>query len=95
MIETKDQILTCRDCNKQFVFTEGEQAFFAEKQFVAPTRCKVCRQLRKAAQNGAAPQEPQVETTSGVPAASTYQDEGFRPKKKSGGRRSRREEEDW
>ena len=28
-----DKILTCKDCGKEFTFTEGEQAFYAEKGF--------------------------------------------------------------
>lgn len=43
-----DQNLTCRDCNGQFVFTEGEQSFFQEKGFTPPTRCAECRKRRKA-----------------------------------------------
>ena len=26
-----DKTLTCRDCGSEFIFTEGEQAFYAEK----------------------------------------------------------------
>ena len=44
---TADQNLTCRDCKSSFVFTVGEQKFFAEKSFSPPTRCKACRQARK------------------------------------------------
>ena len=28
-----DKTLVCSDCGKEFVFTEGEQAFYAEKGF--------------------------------------------------------------
>jgi N-acetylglutamate synthase-like GNAT family acetyltransferase len=28
-----DKTLQCKDCNEQFVFTEGEQAFYKEKGF--------------------------------------------------------------
>ena len=28
-----DKTLTCKDCGAQFVFTEGEQQFYAEKGF--------------------------------------------------------------
>lgn len=45
-----DKILTCKDCNKEFTFTEGEQAFYAEKGFTnEPARCPECRKARKAA----------------------------------------------
>lgn len=44
-----DITLTCREssCRQDFVFTEGEQAFFEQRQFTPPTRCKACRQRRK------------------------------------------------
>ena len=45
----EDKTLVCRDCGKEFVFTAGEQAFYAEKGFQnEPTRCKSCRDARKA-----------------------------------------------
>lgn len=44
-----DKTLTCRDCGNEFIFTEGEQAFYAEKGFEnEPTRCPECRKARKA-----------------------------------------------
>lgn len=43
-----DQDITCKDCKGTFVFTAGEQEFFAEKQFSSPARCKPCRDYRKA-----------------------------------------------
>jgi len=47
----QDKTLTCRDCGEEFVFTAGEQAFFAEKGFDnAPTRCRACRGRKKAEQ---------------------------------------------
>lgn len=43
-----DKTLTCADCGKEFVFTEGEQAFYAEKGFENdPVRCPECRKARK------------------------------------------------
>ena len=47
--DPNDQTINCRDCKQPFVFTVGEQKFFAERQFTPPTRCKACRQARKAA----------------------------------------------
>jgi CxxC-x17-CxxC domain-containing protein len=45
----EDKTLVCRDCGNEFVFTAGEQAFYAEKGFQnEPTRCKACRDARKA-----------------------------------------------
>ena len=43
-----DKTLTCRDCGQNFVFTTGEQEFFASKGFTnEPTRCPECRAARK------------------------------------------------
>ena len=30
----EDKTLICKDCHKEFVFTAGEQEFYAEKGFV-------------------------------------------------------------
>ena len=44
----EDKILRCKDCGNEFVFTAGEQEFYAEKGFVnEPQRCKDCRIARK------------------------------------------------
>lgn len=45
----EDKTLACRDCNREFVFTAGEQEFFAQKGFTnQPSRCPECRASRKA-----------------------------------------------
>ncbi len=44
----QDRIIKCRDCGQEFVFTAGEQDFYAEKGFSEPTRCSACRAARKA-----------------------------------------------
>ncbi len=44
----EDKTLVCKDCGNEFVFTAGEQEFYAEKAFVnEPQRCKDCRNARK------------------------------------------------
>ncbi len=44
----EDKTLACRDCKQDFIFTTGEQAFYAEKGFEnEPARCPVCRASRK------------------------------------------------
>lgn len=44
----EDKTLICKDCGAEFVFTAGEQEFYAEKGFVnEPQRCKSCRMARK------------------------------------------------
>ena len=49
MANGEDQYIRCSDCGEEFVFTAGEQAFYREKGLThAPTRCKNCRENRKA-----------------------------------------------
>ena len=44
----EDKTLICKDCGKEFIFTAGEQEFYAEKGFQnEPLRCKECRVARK------------------------------------------------
>lgn len=39
-----DRTLKCKDCGADFIFTEGEQAFYKEKGFENdPVRCLDCR----------------------------------------------------
>ncbi len=46
----EDKTLVCKDCGNEFVFSAGEQEFYAEKGFQnEPTRCKECRVARKQA----------------------------------------------
>jgi CxxC-x17-CxxC domain-containing protein len=54
--EFVDETLVCKECGKEFVFTAGEQEFYAEKGFQnEPQRCKACRDAKKNA--GKAPRE--------------------------------------
>ena len=47
-----DKTIVCRDCGKQFLFAEGEQAFYKEKGFDNETvRCVECRRATKSQQN--------------------------------------------
>ncbi|NLB90627.1 MAG: zinc-binding protein [Clostridiales bacterium] len=44
----EDKTLACKDCGAEFIFTAGEQEFYAEKGFEnEPSRCKDCRMARK------------------------------------------------
>ena len=46
----EDKTLICKDCGAEFVFTAGEQEFYAEKGFTnEPQRCKNCRDNRRSA----------------------------------------------
>ena len=48
----EDKTLVCKDCGQEFVFTAGEQEFYAEKGFQnEPQRCKSCRDARKSQRN--------------------------------------------
>ncbi|QVK18699.1 zinc-ribbon domain-containing protein [Mycoplasmatota bacterium] len=47
-----DKKIICKDCGNEFVFTEGEQAFYKEKGFENdPVRCADCRRARKNQRN--------------------------------------------
>ena len=49
----EDKTLKCKDCGSEFVFTAGEQEFYAERGFQnEPQRCKACRDARKNAGQG-------------------------------------------
>ena len=49
----EDKTLVCKECGNEFVFTAGEQEFYAEKGFQnEPQRCKACRDARKNAARG-------------------------------------------
>ena len=46
----EDITLTCKECGQEFVFTAGEQEFYAEKGFQnQPKMCKACRAAKKSA----------------------------------------------
>ncbi|MDO4568010.1 MAG: zinc-ribbon domain containing protein [Clostridia bacterium] len=53
----QDKTIVCKDCGAEFVFTAGEQEFYADKGFQnEPQRCKDCRSQKKA-QRSAGPQQ--------------------------------------
>jgi len=57
----EDKTLKCKDCGEEFVFTAGEQEFYAERGFQnEPQRCKACRDARK---NAVKPQRELFITT--------------------------------
>ena len=48
MTNGDDRVIQCVDCGEQFLFTAGEQAFYASRGLTnAPTRCRACREARK------------------------------------------------
>lgn len=43
-----DKTIICRDCGEEFIFTAGEQEFYAEHGLdKEPVRCRNCRNVRK------------------------------------------------
>ena len=48
-----DKTLTCRDCGASFVFTVGEQEFYASRGLTnEPSRCPECRSARRSSGGG-------------------------------------------
>ncbi len=44
----QDETMVCKDCGQEFLFTVGEQEFYASKGFEnKPTRCADCRRANK------------------------------------------------
>lgn len=78
-----DQQITCRDCGAAFTFTEGEQAFYAERGLAAPQRCKDCRDKRKQERNTTRQMFPatcaKCGTACEVPFKPRPESEGGRP----------------
>ncbi|MEB3328902.1 MAG: CxxC-x17-CxxC domain-containing protein [Candidatus Sericytochromatia bacterium] len=50
-----DQTLQCADCGVEFLYTEADQQFYAEKGFSPPRRCRTCRAAAKAARGQGGP----------------------------------------
>lgn len=52
-MEYTDKTLQCRDCGAEFIFTAGEQEFYAEKGFTnEPRSCSECRARRRQERSG-------------------------------------------
>ena len=48
-----DRTISCVDCGTEFVFTAGEQEFYAQRGFTeSPKRCASCRARKKAQRHG-------------------------------------------
>lgn len=47
MAKDVDINLTCRQCGREFVFTEAEQEFYELKGFTVPGRCQECRSTKQ------------------------------------------------
>lgn len=49
--DSRDRVvaeLTCAECGRPFPFTAGEQAYYSERGFRLPKRCKTCRDASRA-----------------------------------------------
>ena len=47
-----DRNVKCADCQKEFLYSEGEQTFYRSKQLSDPKRCKPCRDAKRMAREG-------------------------------------------
>ena len=58
-----DETLVCKDCGKEFIFSAGEQEFYAEKGFEnKPVRCRDCRDKRRRNREGGEKEQRQMFT---------------------------------
>jgi len=74
-MEYQDRMLACIDCGAEFVFTAGEQQFYASKSFKnEPKRCKECKSQRNQAQH-----RTRVETTATCAACGKETTVPFKP----------------
>jgi CxxC-x17-CxxC domain-containing protein len=52
-VSFQDKTLTCRDCGQEFIWTAGEQEFYASRGLQnAPSRCPADRAARRAGGGG-------------------------------------------
>ena len=62
-MEYHDKVLKCGECGAEFVFTAGEQMFFADKGFKnEPKRCKACKANRAQGNESGTGSAQRVET---------------------------------
>jgi CxxC-x17-CxxC domain-containing protein len=63
-MEYRDKTLVCIECHQPFVWTAGEQLFYADKNFKnEPKRCKDCKAKRNSRGGGPVARE-RVETAT-------------------------------
>ncbi len=43
-----DLVLHCVDCDREFIWSIGEQEYFSNRQLSPPKRCRDCRLARRA-----------------------------------------------
>lgn len=77
-----DKEIICKECNRTFLFTENEQAFYKEKGFEnEPQRCPECRAMRKQQGRGRTERRmyPAVCAQCGVHTTVPFEPTGDRP----------------
>ena len=76
----EDKILKCKECGAEFVFTAGEQEFYAEKGFTnEPQRCKACRNARKQSHGGEKQMYTAICASCGKEAKVPFKPNGEKP----------------
>src|SRR3972149_3708913 len=79
-MEFQDRILACVDCGAEFVWTAGEQQFFADKNFKKePKRCKPGRGRGAARATGGGSARERVETVTQCSACGKETTVPFKP----------------
>jgi CxxC-x17-CxxC domain-containing protein len=79
-MEFQDRILNCVDCGGEFVWTAGEQQFFADKNFKnEPKRCQACKGKRASRPNGGGAARERVETAATCSACGKDTTVPFKP----------------
>lgn len=77
----EDKVLKCKECGVDFVFSAGEQEFYAEKGLVnEPGRCRECRNHRKEQKQGSSRQMYNaVCSNCGAPTSVPFKPTGKKP----------------
>ncbi|MBE3134157.1 MAG: zinc-ribbon domain containing protein [Acidobacteria bacterium] len=79
-MEFQDKTLHCVDCGAEFIWTAGEQLFFADKNFKnEPKRCKACKTKRASRPAGAPAARERVETQTACSACGKVTTVPFKP----------------
>ena len=79
-MEFQDKTLRCVDCGSEFIWTAGEQLFFADKQFKnEPKRCKACKAKRANRVNAGSSVRDRVETVATCSACGKETTVPFKP----------------
>jgi CxxC-x17-CxxC domain-containing protein len=76
----EDKTLICKECGEEFIFTAGEQEFYAEKGFQnEPARCKPCRDARKSNGRGRREMHDAICAECGAPTQVPFVPKNDRP----------------